>query len=236
MHSVKQYREDGIKMRKHEFGNQDEREKGRELTEAEKRRLAQFEKLTEQMIEKGYKKVELTVGIMKANTFALILLAPAVVIGFGLFLMVNGGIEFESIRGLPITGFLIFMAVYLVLVVVHELIHGFSWALFTEHHFQDIEFGFMKEYLTPYCTCAAPLTKYGHMTGTVMPLIILGILPLVISWMTGSALLLWIGLLMTVSAGGDILIILLLLKHKSSSAQQLVYDHPTQAGSVVFER
>lgn len=210
----------------------DQKEKQRKLSAAETRRLQRFEQVSEELTAKGYKKTELTVGIVKANVFAILLALPVCVLGIYLFVKMNPGI-------LPVAvgmDSILMIIAYLVLIPVHELIHGITWSFFAKNGMKDIEFGFMKEYLTPYCTCAAPLTKYGHMTGTVMPLIILGILPLVISWMTGSALLLWIGLLMTVSAGGDILIILLLLKHKSSSAQQLVYDHPTQAGSVVFER
>ena len=210
----------------------DQKEKQRKLSAAETRRLQRFEQVSEELTAKGYKKTELTVGIVKANVFAILLALPVCVLGIYLFVKMNPGI-------LPVAvgmDSILMIIAYLVLIPVHELIHGITWSFFAKNGMKDIEFGFMKEYLTPYCTCAAPLTKYGHMTGTVMPLIILGILPLVISWMTGSALLLWIGLLMTVSAGGDILIILLLLKHKSSSAQQLVYDHPTQAGSVVFEK
>lgn len=210
----------------------DQKEKQRKLSAAETRRLQRFEQISEELTAKGYKKTELTVGIVKANVFAILLALPVCALGIYLFVKMNPGV-------LPVAvgmDSILMIIAYLVLIPVHELIHGITWSFFAKNGMKDIEFGFMKEYLTPYCTCAAPLTKFGHMTGTVMPLIILGILPLVISWMTGSALLLWIGLLMTVSAGGDILIILLLLKHKSSSAQQLVYDHPTQAGSVVFER
>lgn len=236
MQNMKQYRKAGMKMRRHEFGNQDEREKGRELSEAEKRRLAQFEKLTEQMIEKGYKKVELTVGITNANAFALILLAPAVLIGFGLFHLVDGGLQFESIREIPFTGFLIFMAVYLLLIVVHELIHGFSWALFAEHHFQDVEFGFMKEYLTPYCTCKVPLLKGQYIFGALMPLILLGILPMAIGIAVGSVPVLLMGILATDGAAGDILIVWNILRYKTSASEVVYIDHPTQVGGVIFEK
>ena len=43
---------------------------------------------------------------------------------------------------------------------------------------------------------------------------------------------------MILSAGGDIMIVMKVLAYKSQSSSEeiLIYDHPTQAGSVVFER
>ena len=54
-------------------GNRDEKEKSRELTEAEKRRMEKFEAMSESMIAQGYRKVELTVSVVFANVFSVIL-------------------------------------------------------------------------------------------------------------------------------------------------------------------
>ena len=70
--------------RKHP-GNPDAREKARVLTEAEKRRLAQFENLSDELLRQGYRRSELTVGIVSANAFGVAWLIPLAVIGLGLF-------------------------------------------------------------------------------------------------------------------------------------------------------
>ena len=57
-------------------GNRDEKEKSRELTEAEKRRMEKFEAMSESMIAQGYRKVELTVSVVFANVFSVILFIP----------------------------------------------------------------------------------------------------------------------------------------------------------------
>ena len=57
-------------------GNQDEKEKSRQLTPAEQRRLRAFEALSETMVGQGWRRTELTVGIVKANVFAVVLLIP----------------------------------------------------------------------------------------------------------------------------------------------------------------
>ena len=211
----------------------DKNEKNRKLTAAEQRRLTAYEAVSEELAGKGYRRTELTVGIVKANIFAILMGIPIVIIGFVLFFLVNRGKDISRMSGGQT---LIFVIAFFVLIVVHELIHGITWSLFAENHFRDIEFGFMKEYLTPYCTCGCPLSKGHYIIGALMPLVILGIIPMIIGIAMGSMLVLLIGIVMVLSAGGDILIVMNILKYKSSSEDILYLDHPTQAGGVIFEK
>ena len=213
-------------------GNQDEKEKSRQLTEAEQRRLAAFEALSETMLGQGYRRAELTVGIVRANIFAVVLLIPLLIVGIGLFLLKNQ--QFSGSFS-PVTPILFFV-VLVVLIVVHELIHGLSWAVYAEHHWKDIEFGFMKQYLTPYCTCTVPLSKGQYIFGALMPLFVLGILPMIVGILTGSAPVLFMGIIMADSAAGDILIVWKILRYKSEAESIVYIDHPTQAGGVIFEK
>jgi hypothetical protein len=41
---------------------------------------------------------------------------------------------------------------------------------------------------------------------------------------------------MILAAGGDIMLTIKLLRFKAEGSEVLIYDHPTQAGSVVFDR
>ena len=215
-----------------DLGNQDQREKGRALTPAEQKRLDKFEALSAQMIEQGYRRVELTVSIVKANVFAIVLLIPLFIIGFGLFFLRN---RTFSGRFTPAAMLLLLLA-FLALIVIHELIHGAGWAIFAEHGFRDIEFGFMKQYLTPYCTCLVPLTKGQYVFGALLPCVLLGVAPMVAAILIGSLPLLFLGIVMTDSAAGDILIVWKILRYGSEGKQIVYMDHPTQAGGVIFEK
>ena len=214
------------------LGNQDQKEKNRKLSEAEKKRHERFEANSDALIRQGYRRVDLTVSIRKANAFAVGLLIPLLIIGIAVLYLKHGGTgtDYDPLD------ILWFFVAYLVLIPVHELIHGASWAIFAEHHFKDIEFGFMKQYLTPYCTCSVPLEKGPYIFGALMPLIILGIIPMIIGIATGSLLILSIGILMTDAAAGDILIVWKLLRYKSEASNTVFMDHPTQAGGVVFKK
>ena len=211
-------------------GNTDEKEKARKLSKDEQKRLEQFETLAENMREKGYRRTDLTISIVKANIFAIGLLVPAAVIGFGLFILKNRGTGISF--GFPWW----FFPLYLVLIAVHELIHGLTWAAFAEHHMKDIAFGFMVQYVTPYCSCKVPLARGPYITGALMPLLVLGILPMIYGILQGSLPILCMGILMTDGAAGDIMIVRNILKYHSDSSEVVYIDHPTQGGGVIFEK
>ncbi len=44
------------------------------------------------------------------------------------------------------------------------------------------------------------------------------------------------GIIMTVSAAGDIMIVWFLLTYRSRAETVVYMDHPTQAGGVIFEK
>ena len=205
-------------------------EKNRKLSESEQRRLRDYQVLCEQMKEKGYRVRELTVSIVKANLFVAVAAVPVIGLGMFLFFFFHRDVPFRMMNGI------VFLFAVLALTVIHELIHGLTWSVFSKDHFKDIEFGFMKEYLTPYCTCKVPLKKKGYVLGTLMPLIVLGILPAVFALIVGNPDLLILGLVMILSAGGDVLIVLRLLRYKTDAKDIVLLDHPTQAGLAVFEK
>ena len=208
----------------------DEKKKERLLTEAEKKRLDQFEKLSEDLQAQGYTRHFLTIGMGFANVFSIVLLIPLFLIGMVLVYLLHNEIGYSRVN---IATLLVSLVV---LIIVHELIHGLCWSFFTPHRFGDIAFGFMKTTLTPYCTCSVPLKKYQHIFGAVMPLILLGIIPMIVGIATGNTNVLFLGIIMADGAAGDILVIWRILSYKSKAKETIYMDHPTQAGAVVFER
>lgn len=205
--------------------------KERKLTEAEQRRLDHFNEVGDALVAQGYKRTDLRINMVTANVVsivgAIVLLALCIVA----FSFIHPEVDLASGYSL-----IVLLAAFVVLIVVHELIHGLTWSRFTPNGFKDVEFGVMWNALAPYCACNAPLKKGPYILGALMPLITLGIIPLVVAFCIGSVPLLYIGSLMVVGATGDILIVLKLLGHKSTATDVLLYDHPTEGGSVIFER
>lgn len=94
----------------------------------------------------------------------------------------------------------------------------------------------MKQYLTPYCTCLVPLSKGTYIFGALMPLVILGIVPMIAGVVTGDWSVELMGIIMADSAAGDIMIVRDILRYRSTAEEVVYIDHPTQAGGVIFER
>lgn len=119
----------------------------------------------------------------------------------------------------------------LILVVAHELVHAISWKLAGSLSFHDFKFGIAWKTLSPYCHATQPMTARAYRIGAMMPGIVLGLLPIVISTLTGDGFLAVLGALLTAGAVGDVYVLWLL---RDVPASALVIDHPTRAGCIVL--
>ena len=203
------------------------------LTDKEKKRLEKTNKIIADLEKKGYKKVDLTTSVTKANIYAIVTSLPFILIFVGLYLLVNRYITIEIVSPLL---WLLFCVVYLVAIVVHELIHGITFSIFAKNHWKDIDFGIVWEMLTPYCTCICPINKIQYILSMLMPGIVLGVIPCIISIFLSSAILLLFGLIMILGAGGDLLIFYMIVRHKSKKKESLYLDHPTEVGVILLEK
>ena len=208
----------------------DGKKEKRVLSKAEQKRLERFEGIAEELAEQGYARHDLTINIKKANVFAILLMIPLFLIGYGAFYRVHGTLGFGGFN------MWFFLIGFVALIVVHELIHGVFWSIFTPRHFGDIEFGIMMPSMNPYCTCLVPLKKGQYLLGAVMPLVLLGILPMIAGIAAGNINVLFLGIVMTDAAAGDIMIVNRLLAYRSNAGEITYMDHPTEAGGVVFEK
>lgn len=204
----------------------------RKLSKAEEKRKTLYEEKKKELLAQGYEEKDLTIGIVYANIMAIVLGLPIIILLLILFIYKNqNGVYTFSFYG-PVA----FLVIFVVLVVAHELIHGLFWAIYAKNHLKSIEFGFIVSSLTPYCCCKEMLKKYQYIIGGIMPTVILGILPAVISIFTGSIFWFIMGELMILAGGGDMTILLKLLRYKSNKKEILYMDHPYECGLVVFER
>jgi len=112
----------------------------------------------------------------------------------------------------------------------------FNGDMINPEKFKSVELGFMKESMTPYCSCTHPLSKGAYLLGSFMPCLVLGIIPCIYSVITGSHLAFLIGQMMIIGAGGDLTIIIKLLGYKPNSSDFVIIDHPTECGLIVLDK
>lgn len=115
--------------------------------------------------------------------------------------------------------------------ILHELIHGFFWAINLKDGFKSIKIGMMWKYLTPYCHCKKPLKMKHYRLGAIMPAILLGFIPAVLSLFLGHLGLFGFGVFFSIAAGGDLLMIWLL---RNEDKDDLVQDHPDKIGCLIL--
>ena len=207
-------------------------EPNRKLTQAEQKRYDAFLLKEEKLLVDGFKRKDITISILTANLVGTLVAAiPCIPAAVAYYLI--HGINPGSTHPLY---FFLYTALFLVLVFVHEGIHGLFWSFGAENHFKDIRFGFVVQNLTPYCTCASPLKKSVYIIGTFMPMFLLGICVMIVSIVLGNFGLFCVGVLHTLAGAGDILIILKLLAYKSKGKDVVFIDHPYDCGLVAFEK
>lgn len=205
--------------------------KERQLTEAEQRRTEEVNEIVHRMEADGYVRKDLTVSLLAANLIALALAVPFGLLFGGIF-VVRNGLNFE----ITIPQCIAFVVLLFVLTIAHELLHGITWGLCVPEKFKAIEFGFVKEALTPYCACKSPLKKWQYLVGSVMPCLLLGILPAALAIVFDSAFWLVMGIVMILGAGGDLTVILKLVFHRSGAKNVAYLDHPSECGVILMEK
>ena len=203
------------------------------LTEAEKKRQSIFDALCEELKQNGYEETDLIATSKQANVlgvlYAFLLSVPFIV----LFFIIHWK-NYSSLKDFHINllGLWIFVAVMFISIVVHELIHGLTWACYAKSGWKSISFGIMWKLLTPYCHCDEPMHIPGYMMGAMMPCIVLGVIPAIAALFIGSLPMLVWGIFFIAAAAGDIWMTWLLTKENPKS---MVLDHPSEAGFYIID-
>ncbi len=201
----------------------------RKLTEKELKRKENFEKLCSEMEQNGYKVQDLTFSVLKANLAAIFIMLPFIALIAWLY---------YNVSPIPDSTFehrILFLFVLFCTIIIHELIHGITCAIFSESHFHAIAFGIIKP-VTFYCTCTQPLKRWQIILGFAMPALVLGFGFAAVSIKLNSFFLFFLSELNFLMGSGDFFAILKILLYHSKDKETLYCVHPYKAGLVVFEK
>jgi hypothetical protein len=115
-------------------------------------------------------------------------------------------------------------------IVVHELIHGIIFAHYAPNGFRSVTFGFNTKMGAFYCHCNEPIRVKHYRRAGIAPLIMLGLIPLAIGFITGVSWFKTFGLLLTIGGFGDLLVCVKLLKFNKN---RFILDHPDKLGFMI---
>ncbi len=188
------------------------------------------------MDEKDFKGRKVAIDLGKANVFSVALMVIAAVVLLVPFFMIWGSDGLSEIMDDSGNDFLIHWGIFMIAmmagIVIHELIHGITWAHYAKMGWKSISFGVLWKMLTPYCHCNEPLHRQAYIMGAVMPCLVLGVLPAIVALCTGSlSVMIW-AIIFIAAASGDLWMTWLILKENPNG---LFLDHPSEAGFFVLD-
>lgn len=180
----------------------------------------------------NFTKEKKTINLLKANIYSVIAILPISFLYLLPYYILWRSFPHELFDLFSLYSNNIMFALFLLIgLLLHELIHGITWAIFAKDGFKSIKFGIFLKVLTPYCHCKEPLRLKYYLLGTIMPSIILGLIPAVLGIISGNILFLVFGIFFTIAAFGDFMVINLL---KNESNDSYVLDHPSEVGYFVY--
>ena len=179
------------------------------------------------MSEISDNKTEYTLSTGKVNLYSLIMIIPVTATFLIPYILIWDYASFELGRKEFMK---LFFYILILGIIIHELLHGITWAFFTEKGFKSIKFGING--ITPYCHCKESLKAKHYRLGGAMPLIVMGIIPSLAGIILGSGLYLSFGIFFSWAACGDIISLFMLRKFKSTT---LISDHPDKMGFYIEE-
>ena len=183
----------------------------------------------------------LTFDIIKLNLYSIVALIPIIIIYIVPYQLIWNQeisthafmkiVEDNKLFGYTFPYSLSIFFIMILGIVMHELIHGITFSLFTKNGFKAIRFGVLWKKLTPYCHCKEPLPVKQYIIGGIMPAILLGFLPFIYALIFGNLFWLIFAIFFTIVAIGDFCIIFLLRKEDKNS---MVLDHPSEVGFYIY--
>ncbi|MCL2364289.1 MAG: DUF3267 domain-containing protein [Defluviitaleaceae bacterium] len=109
------------------------------------------------------------------------------------------------------------IVIFIIGIIIHELLHGVFYAMFVKDGLKSIKFGIVLKEGYVYCESKEVMRSNQFIIGLMMPMIILGIIPAIISIFNGSMSLLLFGIVFTMAGAGDTLILTRIIKDRNKT-------------------
>ena len=167
-----------------------------------------------------------TMSVARANLLALVWLPVSGVVAAAPYVALWGGDRLAALPSAlpPLPAGLALLAAG---ILIHELLHAAGFLLVGRAPRGQVRIGFQSRTLTPFASCRAPVTATAYRAAALLPAAVLGGIPLVAAWATGSpALLLWSWVMLAL-AGGDVAAVWAM---RAVPGPTLVLDHPELVG------
>ena len=125
-----------------------------------------------------------------------------------------------------------FIPTMLLGIILHEGLHGLGWKYAAKLRWDDMRYGMQWKSLTPYAHSKEPMRKSPYVIGSLLPGVLLGIIPYTVALAIGHGWLMLFGVVFTFTAAGDFWSVYTLRK---AHPDAWVQDHSENVGCIVYE-
>ena len=194
-------------------------------------RVARYEALCARMARAGYTAHEAVLTDAQANALGLLCAAPFVAPLWTYYrVRFYGSTVVQAPAGESNLWALLFVALLLLSLPLHELLHGAFWRLAGRRGRGSIHFSFSGGMLL--CSCGEPLSGGAYLLGVLGPFLTLGLGSLAVSLVWPGLLQMLLASALLACCGADLLIALRALPYRRA----VIADHPVRAGFIAFTR
>ncbi|WBW99259.1 DUF3267 domain-containing protein [Oceanirhabdus sp. W0125-5] len=174
----------------------------------------------------GYERVEIKPEIQLIANESIKVFLISVIIGVISNVSLNGiNVKFS------LYGVVIFIVLYSIGIVMHEIIHALCFRYYSRINWDNIKFGFHKQYLCPYVHCKVSVENRFMGVVLILPTIITGVFPWIFGIINGSYILIVVGALLISGGVGDFAMYNQLRRFPKAS---LVHDFENDIGCEVY--
>lgn len=172
----------------------------------------------------------ISISALRANVLTILIFVPYYLLMMFLFVLIWDKGTYESGIHIIKTNLPLTLLVFVIGIILHEGIHGLTWAIFAPNGLKSIKYGIKWLYLMPYCHCNQTMKRNYFILGVIMPGLLLGIIPTIIGFFNANAWISIAGIIFTGAAGGDFIIAYILFKVKK---KYYIEDHPDEIGFII---
>ncbi len=159
-------------------------------------------------------KTNFTISSLQANLYAIPLAIFIVAALYIPFILVWGISPLMKALYSPYLSLQVFLPVFILLALLHEIIHWLAFRLAGKIGPSHLKIGFQWKTLTPYAHCDAAMKASAYRISLILPALLLGIIPSIVALIFGVSWLLIYGIIFTIVGGGDFIILWLIRKVK----------------------
>ena len=204
--------------------------KNRFLTSKEINRVIISERIKKKYIALGYSIEEIYFSKIKTLVVGLIISSIILVGSIYLYSNINDINNIDYLN--PKYLIFLFLSIYL-LRLLHELIKYICFGLFCKEHYRSVELYFIKHFI-PHSICLEELNRFEYIFCLIMPLLILGLVPIIISINHNMFVMFILGLFGIVECSIDFYSIIKIVNTRSRYTMYL--KHPSEPGLIIMKK